>query len=174
MSTHEHLQGRIIRNTGFVALSAILLVLLVLAFMTYTTEPGANAFTAYAVLHHSEIMAGLVVIAVVFGFALAQRSYAAIERERAGSRDILGIVLLFLSAEEKAIVNLLVEQGGSTNQAEIARLPGMNRVKAHRSLQKMQEKRIIELVPHGKIRKVHLKENLRTILAESGKLKKQG
>lgn len=173
MTRNERLKGKIIRNTSFIALSAILVLLLLLAFMTYTVDPGANAYTAYAVLHHTEIMAGLVVIAVVFGFALAQRFYAAIEQEREGSRDILSIVLLFLSQEEKAIVNHLVQQGGSTNQAEIARLHGMNRVKAHRSLQKMQEKRIIELIPHGKIRKVHLKENLREMLAESGKLKKQ-
>lgn len=166
-------KGKSLRDKGFLALGAVLLVFMVFAFLTYTTGPVANPVIAYAVHHHVEIMAVLVIAAVAFGFALAQRFYRAYEKEREGSQDILGIVLLFLSAEEKAIIQHLVERGGTTNQAEVARLPGMNRVKAHRSLQKMQEKRIIELVPHGKIRRIHLKDNLRDMLADSGKLEKQ-
>ena len=74
--------------------------------------------------------------------------------------------MLFLSREEREIVNFLVENKGITTQAEIARLPHMNRVKAHRSLQKMSQKQIIELIAHGKIRKVHLKENILQLLMD--------
>jgi uncharacterized membrane protein len=166
-------KGKSLRDKGFLALGAVLLAFMVFAFLTYAAGPASHPVVAYAVNHHAEIMAALVVVAVAFGFALAQRFYRAYEKEREGSQDILRIALLFLSTEEKAIVQHLVTNGGSTNQAEIARLPGMNRVKAHRSLQKMQERRLIELIPHGKMRKVRLKETLRELLAESGKLEKQ-
>jgi uncharacterized membrane protein len=156
-----------IRNTTFVVLGILLITVAALAFVSYRAETSYdNAFFTYAIQHHVEIMAGLVIISLVFGFVSSQMFYTEIQRKKRESKSMLAVVLLFLSREEREIVNFLVESNGVTTQAEIARLPHMNRVKAHRSLQKMQEKQIIELVPHGKIRKVHLKENILQLLLE--------
>ncbi len=71
------------------------------------------------------------------------------------------MLLLFLGQEEKEIIEHLVAMDGMSSQADISKLPSMNRVKAHRSLQKMQEKNIVEVVPpHGKMRRIHLNENI--------------
>jgi uncharacterized membrane protein len=156
---------RTIRNATFVVLGILLVAIIVLAFMTYNVD-ASDSSLSFAVAHHVEIMAGLVVISLIFGFVSSQMFYAEIQRKKRESKSMLAVVLLFLSREEREIVNFLVESKGVTTQAEIARLPHMNRVKAHRSLQKMQEKQIIELVPHGKIRKVHLKENILQLLLE--------
>jgi uncharacterized membrane protein len=156
-----------VRNLMFIILAILLVAVIFITFMTYNTDGGDSPFLRFAVGHHTAIMAGLIVISLIFGFVSSQFFYAALQRKKQDSKTILGVVLLFLSREEREIVNYLVAQQGTTTQAEIARLPHMNRVKAYRSLQKMQEKQIIELVPHGKIRKVHLKQNILDILNEN-------
>jgi uncharacterized membrane protein len=163
----SNVPSKTIRNVSFVVLTVLLIAVIVLAFMTYNAKVSdANPYFSFAVTHHLELMGSLVGISLIFGFFTSQMFYAEIQRKKHESKSMLTVVLLFLSREEREIVNFLVENKGVTTQAEIARLPHMNRVKAHRSLQKMQEKQIIELVPHGKIRKVHLKENILQLLLE--------
>ena len=138
--------------------------------MTYRSDISIlGTELSFAVKHHTAIMAGLVALSVIFGFVSSQIFYAELQRKKQDSKNILAVVLLFLSREEREIVNFLVKCQGMTTQAEIARLPHMNRVKAHRSLQKMHQKQIIDLVAHGKIRKVHLKENILQLLLDENK-----
>jgi uncharacterized membrane protein len=163
------MQSKAIRNLSFALLTILLIAVTLIAFMTYRPSENANKYLAYAVLHHTEIMAGLIGIALIFGFFFSQLFYSEIQRKRQDSKSILAVVLLFLNQEERSIINFLVQRKGMTTQAEIARLPHMNRVKAHRSLQKMQEKQLIALVAHGKVRKVQLKENILQLLLEDQK-----
>ncbi len=160
------LPNRTIRNINFAAFAVLLVLFTVITFMTYAASPGSLSYNKFAVGHHAEIMAGLVIVAVVFGFVLSQSFYTEIRKKREESQTILSIVLQFLNHEERAIINLLVKSQGSTSQAEIARLPHMSRVKAHRSLQKMQEKQLIEIVAHGKVRRVHLKDSILELLSD--------
>ncbi len=159
-------QSKTIRNISFAVLTVLLVLVTVVVFMTYNADPASRHYSSFAVRHHVELMGALLLVAIVFGFVSSKLFYAEIQKEKQETRNILGIVLLFLNQEERAIINLLVQNKGYTNQAEVARLPNMSRVKAHRSLQKMQEKQLIELVPHGKIRKVHLKQNILEMLLE--------
>lgn len=160
------MNSKTIRNLSFAVLAMLLVLVTVVAFMTYNADPTKRDLTSFAVRHHMEIMGASVLIAVIFGFVSSKLFYAEILKEKQETRSILGIVLLFLSREERAIINLLVQNKGYTSQAEIARLPNMSRVKAHRSLQKMEEKQLIDIVPHGKIRKIHLKQNIVEMLSE--------
>ena len=75
------------------------------------------------------------------------------------------MLLIFLNNDEREIINLLVKQNGTANQADISRLQGMNRVKAFRSLQKMQDKKLIDIISHGKVRRVTLKDNILHLLS---------
>jgi uncharacterized membrane protein len=136
--------------------------------MTHNATAGGNAYWSYAVMHHTEIMAGLIIISLLLGFLTSQFLYEEVQRKKRDTKDIHEVVLLFLSREEREIVNYLVEHNGETTQAEIARLPHMNRVKAHRSLQKMQERQLLEVVPHGKIRRIILRKNILELLHEDG------
>jgi len=150
------------KNIGFGVLTMLLIIVSTVAILTYMNRDhdNHNYLFTLAVQHHVEIMLALVIIATGFGFFWSAVSFSQIEKQKKDSKKILETVMLFLNREEKQIVNFLVEKKGATNQAEISRLPGMNRVKAYRSLQKMQEKRIIDIIPHGKIRRVVLKENI--------------
>ena len=71
------------------------------------------------------------------------------------------IVLQFLGGEEKAIVKKLVEENGKCLQAEISRIEGIGKLKSHRILQRMKEKRVIEIEKFGKTNIVRLSKNIR-------------
>ncbi len=162
-----NISEKALRDIALAALAGLLAAAIWMAFVTYNHhEEGDGALMRFAVDHHLGIMVGLVLVSIVFGFASSRFLYARLQESRRASRGMLDVVLLFLSAEERTVVNYLVERGGETTQAEISRLPRMTRVKAHRSLQKMQEKRIVDLVPHGKMRRVVLKEGIRGVLIE--------
>ena len=157
----------LIRNIGYLVLGVLLIIAVWLAFATYEPDlNGKGQLFLFAVEHHIALMTGMVIISGLFGFFLAQFFYTQLQRSRTTSSSIMETVFLFLGHEEREIVRYLVERGGETTQAEISRLPHMSRVRAHRFLQKMQEKQIIEVIPHGKVRRVRLREHILTTLRE--------
>ena len=99
-------------------------------------------------------------MSVAYGFVWASILYREVVQKKQESKSILETVFLFLGNEEKSIIEFLVQKKGSTTQADISRLAGMTRLKAFRALQKMQNKNLVEIVPHGKIRIVKLKQNI--------------
>lgn len=157
------------KNLGLMLSTAILVLVIILAIVTHrASQLAPDGFIGWAVQHHTGIMLAMVLLSVSFGFLWSSLFYAEAMKGRRESHDILGIILLFLGKEDRLIINFLLESGGAANQADISRLEGMNRVKAHRALLKMQEKHLIEVEAHGKIRKVRLKDNIRNILSEPG------
>ena len=71
---------------------------------------------------------------------------------------------MFLGDEEKKIMSYMIQNNGVAAQADIARLPNMNRVKAFRILQKMQQNNLIEIIPHGKVRNIQLQKHIQEVL----------
>lgn len=75
-------------------------------------------------------------------------------------------ILDFLSEEERAAINHLMQTGGSCPQYELAHLPDTNKVKMHRILTKIEEKGIIKRERHGKTNMVVLDKELYDVLKE--------
>ena len=149
----------------------LVLLLVVVSWVAFITEENkdvtrTSVFLTFAIDNHSWIMFSLVIVSVAVGFFWSRVLYSEIQKKKKDSQEIFDVVLLFLSREEKHIVNFLVEKKGETTQAEIARLPTMTRLKAFRALQKMRDKNLLEVLPHGKVRRVRLKENIFSILRE--------
>ncbi|MBI2112471.1 hypothetical protein HYT52_02970 [Candidatus Woesearchaeota archaeon] len=117
--------------------------------------------------NHLSITIVLILLSGCIGYASSAIIYRQVTTTKKESKRLLEILFLFLSNDEKEIINCLVQNKGMIGQAEIARLPAMNRVKAFRSLQKMQERDLIDITPVGKIRRVSLKENILKILNEN-------
>ena len=157
---------RTVKNVNLAVLIVLLIALGALSFMTHNVPINSNVYLTFVIAHHNDLMLGLVIVSLVLGFLTAQYLYSELRQKEKASQDVLGVVLLFLSGEEREIVNYIVKKGCETTQVEIARLPGMNRVKAYRSLQKMQEKQLLDIVPHGKLRKVRMKQNILALLIE--------
>lgn len=141
---------------------------IVIFFVTYTHPPmtNANPLIFWTFENHLSITIALVIISGLIGYLSSTLTYNQITKTKKESKKLIEMLFLFLNKDEKEIMNHLVKNNGSTNQAEISRLQGMNRVKSFRSLKKMQEKNLIDIKSHGKIRKISLKENILKILSE--------
>ena len=164
--------GNKLRVYKSIGISILILLLVSVLLLTIVIEKNENLtatskIARFAINNHVIIMVILIIIAIALGFLWSDILYSEIEKKKKTTMSILDVVLVFLNQEEKQIINFLVENKGITTQAEITRLPNMNRVKAFRSLQKMQEKKLIEIVAHGKIRKVQLKQNILETLNEN-------
>ncbi|MFQ5620922.1 MAG: helix-turn-helix transcriptional regulator [Candidatus Nanoarchaeia archaeon] len=154
------------RKAGFLVLASLLVVVSLLAFLTYTNRDitTASPLLLFLIQNHTWLMVILIAVSVSFGYFWSSILYQEIESKTQTNKSIMVVVLRFLGRDEKAILNHLIEHDGKTTQSEISRLHGMNKVKAYRSLQKMQEKQIVDVTSHGKVRNVMLKDDiLRTL-----------
>jgi uncharacterized membrane protein len=150
----------------FAVLTALLIIVSIVVYVTETNRNMTNKspFLSFLIDKHTAILFLFLIFAIAFGFFWSNITYVELEKQKKESKNILDIILLFLNKEEKEIIKFLVENNGFTTQSEISKLPGLDRVKAHRSLQKMQEKRLIDIQEHGKIRKVKLKEDILNVI----------
>jgi uncharacterized membrane protein len=157
------------RKIGVVLLSFLLLAVLWIATITHTNRnlSNPNPLIHFAIQNNFVILIVLIVVSVAYGFLWSSLSYFEINRKKKDSEAILKTVFLFLSNDEKNMIEFLVQNDGQTTQAELSRLPGMNRVKAFRLLQKMQGKNLVEIIPHGKVRRIRIKENIMNTLREN-------
>jgi len=105
-------------------------------------------------------MISVIFVSVGFGFFWASMLYKELETKSKVTRSMRDVVFLFLNDDERKIIDFLISSNGQTTQAELARLQGMNKVKVHRAVQKMEEKNILSVEAHGKVRKILMKENL--------------
>ena len=162
---------KIYKNIGIVILVTLLTLVMWIVFITEKNRnmTNANSFLVFSIDNHLWIMASLIIISIAFGFFWANRIYAEVEEEKKHSSSILKTVLLFLNNEERTILNFLVEKGGKTTQSEISKLHRMTRVKAFRSLQKMESRRLLSIEHHGKIRKISLQKEILDTLLENPK-----
>ena len=145
--------------------SALLLgILVLLAFITYNSTESGNLWLDFAVQNHTTIMLALVVISVSFGFSWAFMLKRQVEVGQKVSRNIAGLLLKFLGSEERAVISFLLEKSGTAPQAELSRLPNMGKVKAFRTVQKLESKGIVSVEPRGKLRLIVLNEEILTAL----------
>jgi len=158
------------KNIGYAFLGISVLMVLLVTFISsiHQDMTSADRLIFWTVKHHLTITIVLMILSVFLGYLLSIFTYNQLKKSKKESKNLLNTVLLFLNDEEKKILDFLVENKGTTTQSEISKLARMNRVKAFRSLKQMKEKNLIEIVPHGKIRKIKLRENILNTLSEEG------
>lgn len=159
---------RLFRNLGFIIFTIVFILVSWVTILTdaYTDETAANPFFAFAIENHMVIIIMMIIVAALFGFALAFFSSHEIEEREKTSKGALDLVKIFLGVEEKSIINHLVDEGGTTTQAAISRLPNMDKVKSYRTVHKMEAKGLVSIEAHGKVRKVILKQNILAMLQD--------
>lgn len=64
---------------------------------------------------------------------------------------------LYLTPEEKNIIDELESSKGEITQKELTERTGYSRVKTHRTLEKLESKKIIQRIPYGQTNKVILR-----------------
>jgi uncharacterized membrane protein len=69
------------------------------------------------------------------------------------------VVNMFLTPEEKTVIQVIQKNGGSLTQNEISKITGFSRVKVHRIVKGLEMKNIIEKREFGMTNKLWLKED---------------
>jgi len=147
-------------SIAFIAITVI--IALLVTFVTYIHQDmtSVDPLIFWTVENHLSITIGLILFSLILGYIISALTYNELRKTKRTSKKLLETLFVFLNREEREIINFLVKSTGIANQADISRLPGMNRVKAFRSLQKMKDNNLIEISSHGKIRKISLKNNV--------------
>jgi len=151
-------------SIGFSVIIIILAIFIYLVTYIHQDVTSKNSLIFWTVENHLPITVGLIILSGFIGYITSTLIYRQVTKTKKESQKLLEMLFLFLNKDETEIINSLVQNNGTIKQVDISRLPGMNRVKAYRSLQKMQEKNIIDITVHGKMRKVSLKDNILNIL----------
>ncbi len=107
----------------------------------------------------------LMVLMGLFGLGSGLAAYgtlnATFEKEKKTAEANIEIIMKFLNEDEREILFLLNSKQGVTTQSEIARLPGMSRLKAHRIVKKLEDRSIVHVEKHGKVNMIRLADELR-------------
>src|SRR3989344_3327202 len=154
-------------SIGFSVIIIILAIFIYLVTYIHQDVTSKNSLIFWTVENHLPITVGLIILSGFIGYLSSTLIYRQVTKTKKESQKLLEMLLLFLNKDEKEIIDSLVKNNGTIGQADISRLPGMNRVKAFRPLQKMQEKNLIDITEQGKIRKVSLKDNILDLLTQS-------
>ncbi len=148
---------------GLVIVSAFIFLVTVLVFVYALASKGEEVpgiFQPFLEYHvHFMVIMGL--FGVFSGLVVYNILNTTLEKQKKLVKTNIDIILKFLGAEDREIVSLLISKEGMTTQSEIAKLPGMSRLKAHRIVKKLEDRGIVHVEKYGKINMVRIVDELR-------------
>ncbi len=150
---------------GLLTVSAFIFLVTVLVFVyaLYSEGRAVPDLLEPFLQYHMQFMVLMGVFGVFSGIVVYNIMNATLEKQKKVVQTNLGIIMKFLSPDDREIVDLLLEKDGRTTQTEIARLPGMSRLKAHRIVRKLEERGIVHVEKYGKINTIRIVDELKGI-----------
>ena len=115
---------------------------------------------------------GYVLLLIILGFLIGILvSYfyfeKRIELPRVGA-DKKDNILLLLTPSERAVLKKIIDRNGEVLQSEVSRLEGMGKVRAHRVIEKLVRRGVLEKEGMGKTNTLKLRKEIRdAILGET-------
>lgn len=157
------IRRKIILST--LTLSAFLFLTTVLVLVYYLSSQGKEVpwFLKIFIDYHIYFMIITNVMGVGSGLVLFYLSRISLEKQEEKTRTSTSLLMKFLAEDEREIIYLIKEKGGMTTQTEIANLPKMTRLKAHRVVKKLGQQGLVQIHKHGKINMIQLVEELKDI-----------
>ncbi|VVC03175.1 Uncharacterised protein [Candidatus Burarchaeum australiense] len=152
---------RILLGTTMVSLFILLVAAVVFVYALYSEGEQVPALLQPIMQYHIHFMLLMALFGVFSGMMGYRMLNANIEKQKTIVKNNLELLMHFLAPEEQEVVELLRKKEGRTTQSEIARLPGMTRLKAHRIVKKLVARGIIHVEREGKINLVRLVDELR-------------
>ncbi|MFH1588385.1 MAG: super-infection exclusion protein B [Candidatus Diapherotrites archaeon] len=105
------------------------------------------------------IFGGIIIGAVVFFFMTSK-----LENKQKEMEKTVNALIQFLNKDEKRVVEKILESNGKIMQSEISRIEGIGKLKSHRILQRLSDRKVIEIERHGKTNIVKLSKNIQEAL----------
>ncbi len=104
------------------------------------------------------VVGGFLIGAIAFYFFAETKKV-----ERVEVRPEKESVLRLLEKDERKIVSHVADEGGRVLQSELSHLEGIGKVKAHRLLERLEKRGVIEKETHGKTNLVKLAKEIKEI-----------
>lgn len=160
----ERFRGYKTTTYALAALTALILTLTWFINQLHDNYTSANPRVHWLQENYVSIIVVTMLVSIAAGYSLSTYAYRKLTQTSKKTQELRELLYIFLDTEEKIVLDYLLQEGGSGEQASISRLDGMTRVKAHRTIKKMQEKDLLEVKKHGKINKVHLPPRIQELL----------
>ncbi|MFH0737183.1 MAG: winged helix-turn-helix transcriptional regulator [Candidatus Micrarchaeota archaeon] len=148
---------------GIVVISVFIFLVTVLVFVfeLYSEGQPVPDLLRPFIDYHMHFMVLMGLFGLFSGLLVYSLLNTTLERQKKAVKTNMEIIMKFLGTDDREVLRLLIEKEGMTTQSEIARLPGMSRLKAHRAVKKLEARGIIHIERYGKINMVRLVEELR-------------
>ena len=157
------IRKRIVLGLLVVSVFIFLVTVLVFVYALYSQGQAIPELLKPFVEFHMEFMVLMGVFGVFSGLTVFSIMNATIERQKKVVKTNIDIIMKFLTSEDREIVMLLLSKQGMTTQSEIARLPGMSRIKAHRVVKRLEDRGLVHVEKYGKINMIRIVDELKTM-----------
>lgn len=108
-----------------------------------------------------DVIPVLVTLAIMIGAGTYYFMQQKIEAKKESLKKNTRVILKLMNADEKKLVEILIDNHGKALQAELTRLPGMNKVKSHRIVRKLEERGVITIEKYGKTNYIKLNDEIK-------------
>ena len=157
------------------AIGIILLVLAIalfvnLPYLIQQTNPTVCTTETGDCLHEERVnqLTAILPLFVILGFVLGVIVFHLLSsRAVSAQKPKKETILSLLEGDEKTIVARIAEEGGRVLQSEISHYPGLGKVKAHRIIERLVLRGVIQKESHGKTNLVKLSPQIKALLVDS-------
>ncbi len=150
---------------GILVISVFIFLVTVLVFVYALSSKGESVPSLFEpfLIYHLHFMVVMGIFGVLSGLIVYSITNSTLEKQKQVAKTNISIIMKFLSSQDRNVVHLLLEKDGMTTQSEIAKLPGMSRLKAHRIVKKLEGSGIVHVEKYGKINMIRIVEELREL-----------
>ncbi|MBI5228412.1 winged helix-turn-helix transcriptional regulator [Candidatus Micrarchaeota archaeon] len=143
-----------------VSVFVFLVTVLVVVFSLYSQGQEVPDLLKPFLAYHVQFMIVMGLFGVGSGLALYTILNSTLEKQKQIVKTNSQIIMKFLAKDEREVVSLLLSKDGRTTQSEIASLPNMSRLKAHRIVKKLEGQGIVHVEKYGKINMIRIIDEL--------------
>jgi len=146
-----------------VSVFIFLVTVLVFVYALYSQSQPVPDLLIPFIEYHVQFMVVMGAFGLLSGIVVYNILSTTLEKQKRVVKTNTEIMMKFLALEDREVVRLLISKEGMTTQSEIARLPRMSRLKAHRVVKKLESRGIIHVEKYGKINMIRLVDELREL-----------
>jgi hypothetical protein len=155
------IRKKIILGWLIVSIFIFLVAVLVFVFALYSQGQAIPSILEPFIEWHMHFMVLMGLFGVLSGLMVFSILNTTIEKQKQVVKMNTDIIMKFLTEEDREIVQLLLSKQGMTTQSEIAKLPGMTRLKAHRIVKKLEDRGVVHVEKYGKINMIRIVDELK-------------
>lgn len=110
--------------------------------------------------YHVEFVVTIAALGLAVGAGSFYLLSGMLDKKKAEVRWNANLLLKFLNDDEREAVRLILERKGTIYQAEVAALDGMGKVRAHRLIERLRRRGVVNVRKMGKINLIQMPSEL--------------